>query len=316
MITTSAVHGSRYQTRQHATHLPLHQLCRFLNSVSRAEGIPDLGFNIAGRQGIESLGSYGRLVMQAMTLHDFIQLSMKYIAAYNSGIRIWIEQHGQEVRYCQKYDESIPPGLLQEIVHLGLANALSHAKLAIGDSFRPQRIELSTPPVDLIKYFPHLNNMHLRFDQSHTVVSFDRRLLSLPLSAVNKPANSPYVDAERRSFVESAPSSKLVGQLEQVIESTLGHTDLGLQATSAIIGTSPRTLQRRLAEENLVFGRLLQSVRFQVAQRLLREPVMPLAEIARRLGYSGSANFIRAFKRWSGVGPSEFRQLHYHEQNE
>jgi len=38
---------------------------------------------------------------------------------------------------------------------------------------------------------------------------------------------------------------------------------------------------------------------------------MPLTEIAKRLGYTDPANFVRAFKRWTGICPSAFRQLHY-----
>jgi AraC-like DNA-binding protein len=96
-----------------------------------------------------------------------------------------------------------------------------------------------------------------------------------------------------------------------VIESVIYQSEINLQLTAAIIGTSPRTLQRRLAEHDQSFSRLLQSVRFRTAQRLLRDCNMPIVEIARRLGYADSANFIRAFKRWSGFGPNQFRQLHY-----
>ena len=86
---------------------------------------------------------------------------------------------------------------------------------------------------------------------------------------------------------------------------------MSLGLTAAIIGASARTLQRRLAERGLSFSRVLQGVRFRNAQELLRDPRLPLTEIAKRLGYTDPANFIRAFKRWTGVGPSEFRRLQY-----
>ena len=56
------------------------------------------------------------------------------------------------VRYCQKYDESLSSGITQEVVHLGLANALSHASLAVGDNFKPRRIALPTDPIELGDY--------------------------------------------------------------------------------------------------------------------------------------------------------------------
>jgi AraC-like DNA-binding protein len=91
----------------------------------------------------------------------------------------------------------------------------------------------------------------------------------------------------------------------------LNQPGVNLQLTAAITGMSARTLQRRLAVHNTSFSHLLQAVRFRNAQRFLQDRKMPLKEIAKRLGYTDLANFIRAFKRWTGVGPNEFRQLHY-----
>jgi AraC-like DNA-binding protein len=93
-------------------------------------------------------------------------------------------------------------------------------------------------------------------------------------------------DTEQQRFIDGAPSSSLLGQLEQILESSLGWSAIGLQTAASIVGTSPRTLQRRLAEEGVDFSRLLQSIRFRSAQRLLRDPELPLAEISRRLSYA------------------------------
>jgi len=291
--------------------MPLHQLCDFLSSVARAEGIDDLGFRIGGRLGIESLGVYGRLIAQSVTIHEAILTSRALISSYNSGLEIWIERHSDQVRYCQKYSANLPRDGIAEIVHLGLANALAQGGARRGPDYQPTRIELAADPIDLGPYVPGFGDLAVSFSQPQTSVWFDQTWLSKPLPALEPSHCPPADDNERALFDRTGPSTDPIGQLKQVIESALGHPRMSLQHAAAIIGTSARTLQRRLAERGLSFSGLLGRVRFAVAQRLLRDPEMLLTEIARRLGYSDLPNFIRAFKRWTGVGPNEFRRLHY-----
>jgi AraC-like DNA-binding protein len=281
-----------------------------LSSVARAEGIHDLGFRIAGHLGIESLGVYGRLVARSVTMHEAIQMSRALISSYNSGLQIWMERHGSQVRYCQKYPANLPRDGITEIVHLGLANALAQAGARRGREYQPTRIELASDPIELGPYVPGFGDLAVSFNQPQTSVWFDQTWLSKPLPAFEPGHFRPATHEERASFVTLRPSTDPVGQLEQVIESALGHPRMSLQLIAAIIGTSARTLQRRLAEHGLSFSGLLGRVRFAVAQRFLRDREMLLAEIARRLGYSDLPNFMRAFKRWTGVGPNEFRRLH------
>jgi AraC-like DNA-binding protein len=279
--------------------------------VARAEGINDLGLRVTGQQGMEHLGVYGRLLAQALTLHDLIQTALEFSSLYNSGLRIWVERHEGQVRYCQKFAETLPQDQLTEAIHFGLASAMATSRYARGADWQPNRIELASDPVDLAAYFPGLADLPLSFNQPHTSIWFDQAMLSTPLPAFDPSHCPPADEKDRASFVTSAPAEDLVGQLEQAIESALGHTKMSLGLTAAIIGTSPRTLQRRITEQGASFSRLLQGVRFQNAIRLLRDPLMPLTQIAKRLGYTDLANFIRAFKRWTGVGPNEFRRLHY-----
>ena len=290
--------------------MPLHQLTDFLHSVARAEGMRDLGFHIGGHLGIESLGAYGKLAAQAFTFHESILFGREMISTYNSGLQIWIERHGNQVKYCQKYAETLAPDKITEISHLGLTNALATAGISRGFDWRPTRIELATGPIDLGVYYPELAETPVSFHHPQTSIWFDHVWLSKPLPSFASSLFPTANDEDRASFLATAPSDEPVGQLEQVIESSLEHPNFGLHFTAAIIGTSPRSMQRHLSEQDLSFSRLLQAVRFRAAQRLLRDPGMPLAEVAWRLGYSELANFTRAFKRWTGVGPNRFRQLH------
>ena len=295
--------------------IPLRQLCVFLNSVADGEGMHDLGFHIAGNLGMEFLGSYGRLVAEALTFHETIQISREMCWTYNSGLQIWMERHGDQAKYCLKHAETLPPGGNRVIDHLGLANALAATGIDRGSDWRPTRIELTTDPIDLGVHFPELNETPVRFNQPYTAIWFDHHWLSRPLPLYELSLIPRADDNERASFLTNSPSRIPIGQLEQAIESALGHPEIGLQMTAAIVGMSPRTIQRHLAEKGQSFSRLFQSVRFRMAQQLLHDNSMPLTEIASRLSYADLSNFIRAFKRWTGVGPNEFRELHHEDRH-
>jgi len=75
-------------------------------------------------------------------------------------------------------------------------------------------------------------------------------------------------------------------------------------------GMSLRSFQRRLAEDHLSYSLLIDQARFETAVCLLQDPTLKLIEIALELGYNDAANFTRAFKRWTGMPPSQFRHLH------
>ena len=70
---------------------------------------------------------------------------------------------------------------------------------------------------------------------------------------------------------------------------------------------SGRTLQRKLHDHGTSHQELLDQMRKDLAMRYLREPEMAICEVAYLLGFSESSALHRAFKRWTGMTPSEFR---------
>ncbi|MFK7977212.1 MAG: AraC family transcriptional regulator ligand-binding domain-containing protein [Halioglobus sp.] len=72
--------------------------------------------------------------------------------------------------------------------------------------------------------------------------------------------------------------------------------------------TTPRTLIRRLENENTSFKQLLESLRREYAEKLLKDARLNIADVAEILGYSDQANFGRAFRRWYGESPAHWRK--------
>ena len=71
---------------------------------------------------------------------------------------------------------------------------------------------------------------------------------------------------------------------------------------------SNRTLQRKLKDEGTSFVDLLQDTRLQLAQKYLAQPGRSVVEITYMLGFSEPSTFSRAFKRWTGQAPADYRQ--------
>lgn len=83
---------------------------------------------------------------------------------------------------------------------------------------------------------------------------------------------------------------------------------LTLPVLAAEIGSSERTLQRRLRARGVRFRDLADEARRRVALDLLTTTTIPIAEIAWRLGYSETTSFNHAFRRWAGTSPAQVRR--------
>jgi len=101
-------------------------------------------------------------------------------------------------------------------------------------------------------------------------------------------------------------SQDALRELMASIMSSAGDPHIILVAKS--LGMSVRTLQRRLAGCGLSFKGLVQRRRLAMALRLVAQTNAKVIDIALDVGYSDHAHFTRAFRRWTGVAPLEYRR--------
>ena len=122
------------------------------------------------------------------------------------------------------------------------------------------------------------------------------------------PQSIRLTDSERRRLLSSPPDGNLVQALRVVIRASQPGGWLTIREAAKIGEMSVRSFQRKLAAEGVVFGELVDEVRVELAVELLNDADASFSEIATALGYSSAWNFARAFQRWTGETPSEFRR--------
>ena len=111
-------------------------------------------------------------------------------------------------------------------------------------------------------------------------------------------------------IAQPAPRKRCFKQeVERAIEPLLGSGEVGIEIVARELGMSRQTLYRRLKAEGTTFEQLLDAKRRQLAVRYLGLDGSSVKAAAYRLGFSDPAAFSRAFKRWTGISPSSFREL-------
>ena len=148
----------------------------------------------------------------------------------------------------------------------------------------------------------------VRFDQPSTRVVLSARDLALPLRGADA-ALLAVLDAQAEALLQQvAAVGEPVGVWRQALVGLIrsGRTQLPDLAQS--LQMSPRSLQRRLAEQGQSFQTLLGQTRQQLAEAYLRDPNVELAEVALLLGYSEQSAFTRAFRQWTGQAPLQWRR--------
>ncbi len=147
----------------------------------------------------------------------------------------------------------------------------------------------------------------VQFNASQASISFSRELLTRPLPTANPALRSLY-EAECARLLKDLDEPDSVGaQLEKLLAQMQGQYP-NLTQAARMLNFSPRTLRRRLADENRRYQEVLDGTRAKQARHYLQHSQLPINSIAYLLGFNDASNFRRAYKRWTGEGPGTTRK--------
>ncbi len=276
-----------------------------ITALEEQSADPALPLRIGASFQLRHLGLAGHVLINCTTLGEAGRQVVRYNRLMGDVGTSQLVRRGASVEDIFQWPEAGPPPAALEQLWAAATATLGRWLSGRDDLHWEPHFRFAQPR-DITMY-EQLFRATPRFGQTVTKLVFPASVLDLPIATGN-PELRVIAEAQATSALKALDSEpEIQRRTRQAIEQRLGSEHAGLDDIALLLGLSGRTLHRRLAECSCNFRELADAVRCTRAKSHLRNPAVPLAEIAFLLGYREQSTFQHAFKRWTGKTPGEFR---------
>ena len=287
--------------------VPAHHIHLLMDHAGCALDSRTFGLLVGAQNSFATLGSYGKLVVSSLFLEHALQMNSRLIHLHTSAGQYREQDAGDKVWFLRCWLRD-PKAGHREMEQYTLMQLIELVGMAAGPSWRPAEVCLQTSEVPDPELREALGGAQIRLGQKATGIAVPRALLAQPLRWRDRTSNEERQSAERR-LRHTAPATTFVDVMGQLVETLLNDGEIPrIETMAEIAGLSVRSLQRRLSRKGLSHSQIVDQARHHAAIRMLRDTDNRVTDIAMELGYADSAHFTRAFKRWTGIPPGEFRR--------
>lgn len=281
------------------------QASEFVTRAIIESGEPGLGIMLAHELKLPLHGALGTAVMSSRTLEDALELMTRYLTIRAPHLSVTRQCLNGEARYAISCDMDLGPlhGFIMDTMLFGCV--FMGAQLT-GNGADGSRVLRRGPEPAYFHRFRNAIPVPVEYGATEDALVIPLPQLSLPIRFTDD-----QLAASSRAQCEDAlrqltEDAGFACRVRRVIETSYPFPPK-LARAAATLFVSERTLKRRLQEECASFQHLVDEVRLERAQELLKSTRMNLSQIADALGYADAANFTRAFKRWTDTSPSRYR---------
>lgn len=283
-------------------HATFHKL--FLNAAAMARE-PALGLFVGERLAGSTHGIVGYATLNSGTLREAVELLERYMPLRMPLLAVSHETRRSEVRV--RVAEVYPLGELQrmllETAVLSIKNLLDSSSMGV---CRIQRVTFPFAPPRYANIARQIFNCEVRYGDSWAGFVLPASVMDVPLRLADPAAFQEAARICQQELDKLTANDTTAARVRRLLlEKQTGFPSL--QVTARHFHITPRTLHRRLQDEGTSFRDLLEEVRQTLAIEHLRAGRFTIEEIGYTLGYSDTANFRRAFKRWESATPAGYR---------
>lgn len=284
--------------------MPLRQWGRLIARALKLTQHPGLGYEFGLRNNLTAHGIFGYGLLSSATVREAFEYSTRYapLTTIAFGMRWFVD--GDQAVLC--LTERIAFGSVRQTSIEMCLVSWWHTLMQSFEALQPQfemRFEWAEPP----HYRAWRDRLPpVRFNAGANELRCPLALLERRIGTANETTARMVAAQCERELAQMSSSGLCLERVRAALEAKHGEYP-ALDTVARRLCTSTRTLKRRLHALGYSFQQLLDEVRHREALRLLANPALSVEDIASLVGYSSSANFTRAFRKWQGTSPGAYR---------
>ncbi|CAN7332771.1 AraC family transcriptional regulator [Rhizobium sp. LjRoot254] len=277
-----------------------------LGQISLATKDAWTGLTLAQDFDLREIGMLYYVAASSQTLGDALRRIERYARVGNEALTVQVEKTSA-CRIRLSYT-GVPRHLDRHQMECFVFALLRVCRQITGKKLAPIKASFVHHRSGNLDKMRRLFGCDIEFDAYADEMHFDPTVLALPLVNADPFLNEIMTQmSEEALSVRTTNTSPFRTLVENTIAPLLPHAEASARVVSRRLGMSERTFARRLAEEDLSFGEILNQMRRDMAIRYLEEDNLQASQIAWLLGFHQSSSFSHACRRWTGKSPSEFR---------
>jgi AraC-like DNA-binding protein len=275
-----------------------HDLGRLFTCAAQATGRRDIGLLVVSNFRPPGLGLVGELAAEGPDVHTALRnlirlLQHNTLAGYPAfSVTETTAMLGFELR-----DSDVPGANF--IIEGAIGIGFRFLQWLCGVRWKPEEVHLSGRKPQDPRPFQQFFGAPVRFSATGDAVLFSADWLKRPVIREQRRRETERVE------IAAAPFSELV---RRQVAMNIGLCSFAAKDLARQIGVSSRQLFRRLETEGMTYQRIVDDVKLSRARHLLGAGDARITDIALALGYPDQSSFTRAFTRWAGMPPSEWRR--------
>ncbi len=282
------------------------EVSRLFAAAVKATGDPCFGLTVAEAFHPGNLHALGYALMASHSLRDFCERLSNFYRVVSQNAQIHIEEPENEFLMVT---EVTATDICSETQDAFTALMVRFMRFIYNPMFNPVRDELARPdPGDESRpryrdYF----RCDIIFGGDRVIIAINPAIVDAPLPGASKELAQMH-DQTVMQYLRQLERNDIVNRVRGIVVEELSSCTLNKQRVADKMHMSSRSLQMKLAAKDTSFQEILDSTRHSLALGYMEQSAISITEAAYLLGFSEVSNFTRAFKRWTGKSPRDFRQ--------